>query len=231
MHEIVMEYRRKLASLTQQNKRIWDLAHTMLHEMMRSENADIQGNYVSCRRHGDASRAAENELLELLATPASTGEAGLKAACQSDSEIYEQCALIAENSHLNGNEPSSNACLRVAANIRKVALIINLKDQQAAALLVMGDCYKCPACEMPLSGTPEGHLPDCVVRKATETNLKNAGWTSPYEVSTGEANGWPTGIEIHNRFCGHEGNICQACQLKDAAPTNVPQEEPPKKEK
>lgn len=48
------------------------------------------------------------------------------------------------------------------------------------AMFVMGDCYKCPACKLPLSGTPEGHLPDCVVRKATEANLKNDGWISPY---------------------------------------------------
>lgn len=52
--------------------------------------------------------------------------------------------------------------------------------QAPGALFVMVDCYKCPACKMPLSGTPEGHLPDCVVRKATETNLTNAGWISPY---------------------------------------------------
>lgn len=69
MNEIVLEYRRKLASLSPHNKRIWDLAHTMLNEMMHSENADLQHCYKSSTRHHDASRKAEDELLELLAEP------------------------------------------------------------------------------------------------------------------------------------------------------------------
>lgn len=72
MHEAVMEYRRKLDSLTPQNKRIWDLAHTMMNEMVRSEEAGMRDKWNSCQRHGNASREAENELLELLATPATT---------------------------------------------------------------------------------------------------------------------------------------------------------------
>lgn len=34
------------------------------------------------------------------------------------------------------------------------------------------------------------------------------------EVSKPASEEWPSGQEIHNRFCGHEGNICQACQIK-----------------
>lgn len=42
--------------------------------------------------------------------------------------------------------------------------------------LVMGSTYRCPCCEMPLTGTPEGHLPNCVVRECTERNLAADGW-------------------------------------------------------
>lgn len=67
MIESVLDYRRKLASLSPQNKRVWDLAHTMMNEMMRSENASIQYCDRAASRHHDASRKAEDELLDLLA--------------------------------------------------------------------------------------------------------------------------------------------------------------------
>lgn len=62
----VFAWRAKVASLGPREKRIWELAHTMLNEMMSSENADIQGCYKSSARHHDASKKAEEELLELL---------------------------------------------------------------------------------------------------------------------------------------------------------------------
>lgn len=66
---------------------------------------------------------------------------------------------------------------------------------QGDAMLVMGNVYRCPACQMPLTGTPEGHLPNCVVREATETNLKNDGWLSPYP-SEGVSDGRLEGARV-----------------------------------
>lgn len=57
-----------------------------------------------------------------------------------------------------------------------------MSDQTKLSNLVMSaNMYLCPACKMPLCGTPEGHLPDCIVRKTTEHNLLSDGWKSPYE--------------------------------------------------
>lgn len=52
--QTVIDYRRKLASLTPENKRIWDLAHKMMNEMMHSENASIQYCDKAAARHHDA---------------------------------------------------------------------------------------------------------------------------------------------------------------------------------
>jgi hypothetical protein len=69
MNEVILEYRRKLDSLTPEKKRIWELAHTMMNEMVRSEDAGGRDQWKICERHHKASKAAEDELLELLAAP------------------------------------------------------------------------------------------------------------------------------------------------------------------
>jgi hypothetical protein len=69
MNEVILEYRRKLDSLTPEKKRIWELVHTMMNEMVRSENAAALDQWKSCQRHHEASKAAEDQLLELLAAP------------------------------------------------------------------------------------------------------------------------------------------------------------------
>lgn len=68
MREAILEYRRKVDSLSPRDKRVWELAHRMMNEMMLSENADIQRCYKSSTRHHDASRKAQDELLDLLST-------------------------------------------------------------------------------------------------------------------------------------------------------------------
>lgn len=69
MSDIVMEYRAKLASLTPHNKQIWDLAHRMMHEVEHAENMETQGLPRAAQKHHDASRKAEDDLLDLLALP------------------------------------------------------------------------------------------------------------------------------------------------------------------
>lgn len=64
--EKVLEYRRKVDGLSPRNKRIWELAHTMMNEMTRSEEAGARDQWRICERHHTASKAAEDELLELL---------------------------------------------------------------------------------------------------------------------------------------------------------------------
>lgn len=67
--EIVLEYRRKVDSLTGRDKRIWELAHRMMNEAISSENAAMQDCWKSSERHNSASKAAQDELLELLSGP------------------------------------------------------------------------------------------------------------------------------------------------------------------
>lgn len=64
--DVVMEYRRKLESLTPHNKRIWELAHSMMRAMLRSEDAAARDHWKSCEKYYDESKKAESELLELL---------------------------------------------------------------------------------------------------------------------------------------------------------------------
>ena len=64
--DVVLSWRNKVASLSVRDERIWNLAHRMMNEMIMSENADIQGCYKSSARHRDASKKAEEELLNVL---------------------------------------------------------------------------------------------------------------------------------------------------------------------
>lgn len=66
-----------------------------------------------------------------------------------------------------------------------------VKRKKVTALLT-SEVFRCPGCGMPLSGTPEGHLPNCNVRRCAEINLKNAGWLNPEEAQelTKRADTW-----------------------------------------
>ena len=96
---VVLEYRRKINSLSPESKRIWDLANRMMNEMMRSENADLQHCYSSSRRHGDASRKAQDELLEILSAPGVVPVPGEPDGDKIAREICEALAATKSNVH------------------------------------------------------------------------------------------------------------------------------------
>ena len=65
--KLVLDYRRKVASLTGDKKRIWELANTMVNETAALESCETQGLTRTADKHSDAARKAKDELLDLLA--------------------------------------------------------------------------------------------------------------------------------------------------------------------
>jgi hypothetical protein len=63
---------------------------------------------------------------------------------------------------------------------------------------------------------PDEPCPDC-----GSTHHRACGHTLPPQ-GAAPLREWPDGAEIHNRFCGENGQLCQACQIRREEPAVPP---------